>query len=453
MGEGVRECVEVLHDDFIPGVLMIGCTLVYFSMVDIYLCLGSFAWVCLHVTLAYYLSRSTIFYTKEHTRIGNERTKVTMDFLKNYEIIQIYLREFFAKKKMHDISSIEVDLYQKYLMSNTIATVSCALLMVAFQGVFFAIVLFSIKNQLDTSSVFALFNMNLWFTYVVWDRTEKVLNMIQSFGQMMKSIEIINNAMDCNTPTGKIEQIEDSTIMISNLSFSYSANNHHHLTKTNEELVVFKNLNFTLNPGEKMALIGPSGCGKSTLLKILTHLIDIDHSVYIGNHLISEYNTSVLRNNIAFVPQANDILDISILENITMGIECSNEQLEYVYEKSKINEFLPRLPNGVNTLAKYLSGGQKQRVNIARAILHTIIYPNTKYVFLDEPVSALDKETSDFIVQMIYELSEGRTLICIDHSYYFCRYMNKIGVFQKDKTIKMYTYDEWTKEIQNTNLP
>ena len=428
LAEGIRECTEVLHDDIIPGFFLVLGTLIYFFSINIYLCLGSFLWVCLHISLTYYLSENTVFYSKEHNRIGNERTKITMDFLKNYEIIQIYGQELFAKEKLHEVSVTEVELYKKYLRSNSIAGVLCASVMILFQGIFFGIVLMSMMKGLHASKIFVLFNMNLWFVFLVWDYTKKALNMIQSYGQMIKSMEIINQS-EVNELDGNILDIEDSTIIFKNFSFHYENN------------LILNNLNFQINKNEKIAFLGASGCGKSTLIKILSHLIPVNSGIYIGNHALQEYNTKALRNQIAFVPQANDILDLSIKDNIMMNMLCTKEQFEHACDLGQVNTFINNLPNGMDTLAKYLSGGQKQRVNITRSILHTLVYPNTKYIFLDEPVSALDSITTQYIVNMVDELSKNRILICIDHSLYFCKYMDKIAIFKQDKSIEVNTFD------------
>src|SRR5574344_757881 len=179
---------------------------------------------------------------------------------------------------------------------------------------------------------------------------------------------------------------------------------------------VLRNINLTVPVGSKIALVGNSGGGKSTVCSLIPRLYEIDDGVIsIDGTDIEEFTLSSLRHNISMVFQDNFLFDGSVRENLMYGNEkATPEEVEFAIKSAYLDEFVKKLPQGIDTLigerGLLLSGGQKQRLAIARAILK-----NAPVVILDEATSALDNKSEKVVQRALDKLMEGRTTIVIAH--------------------------------------
>jgi ATP-binding cassette subfamily B protein len=166
--------------------------------------------------------------------------------------------------------------------------------------------------------------------------------------------------------------------------------------------------------GSLVALVGESGSGKSTLAKLLVHFYDVTGgAVKIGGQDVREMSLESLNNEISFVGQDQFLFNISILENIRLGmLDASEAEVMAAAEKAQCREFLDRLPEGIHTVAgdQQLSGGERQRVSLARAILK-----NAPIIVLDEATAFMDPENEEKMNDAIAELIQDKTVIVIAH--------------------------------------
>lgn len=188
-------------------------------------------------------------------------------------------------------------------------------------------------------------------------------------------------------------------VYLDSISFSYGEN------------MVIKNLSLQVKHGEHIGILGDSGCGKSTLLKILAGLYEPD----CGKAVISgESLPQKIREQVALVMQHNSLLPLSIRENITCGHDIADETVWAACENASLIKWIQTLPKGldanVGERGNQVSGGQAQRIQIARALCK-----NASVVLLDEPVSALDKETGDSVLNALNKLTDGKTVIHVTH--------------------------------------
>ena len=188
-------------------------------------------------------------------------------------------------------------------------------------------------------------------------------------------------------------------VSIDNISFSYENN------------VVISNLSLRVMPGEHIGIVGDSGGGKSTLLKILAGLYEPDcGKVIIAGETLPEK----IRERVALVMQNNSLFPLSIRDNITCGHDISEQAVWEACENASLTQWIRTLPYGLDTnvgeRGNQVSGGQAQRIQIARALCK-----NATIILLDEPVSALDKDTGYSVLNALNKLMEGRTVIHITH--------------------------------------
>jgi len=179
---------------------------------------------------------------------------------------------------------------------------------------------------------------------------------------------------------------------------------------------VFRNLNLTVHPGEKLAIVGPSGGGKTTLCNLIPRFYDVTAGrICIDGTDIKRFTLKSLRRNIGIVQQDVYLFSGTVMENILYGCPtASREEAIEAAKKAGAHEFIESLKDGYDTYVGErgvkLSGGQKQRISIARVFLK-----NPPIMILDEATSALDNESEFAVAKSLNKLSEGRTTITIAH--------------------------------------
>lgn len=215
---------------------------------------------------------------------------------------------------------------------------------------------------------------------------------------------------------------------------------HYPETKKN----VLKNVSFSVQPGEVIALVGKSGSGKSTLVNLLPRFYDVQ----MGNILmdgvnIHEYRLADLRNQFALVSQHVTLFNDTIAHNIAYGrfSDASEAELIEAAEAAHAMEFIKQLPDGLQTLigenGVLLSGGQRQRIAIARAILK-----NAPILILDEATSALDTESERHIQAALEELMRDRTTLVIAHRLSTIENASRIIVMDHGKIVEIGTHQQ-----------
>ncbi|RCI06466.1 ATP-binding cassette, sub-B (MDR TAP), member 4, partial [Rhizopus stolonifer] len=171
---------------------------------------------------------------------------------------------------------------------------------------------------------------------------------------------------------------------------------------TRPDITILKKLNLNIKPGMTVAFVGPSGSGKSTSVQLLQRFYDpLEGSVILDGKDLKDYNVAWLRSKIGVVSQEPVLFNMTIKQNLLMGVteEVTNDDIVVACKKANCHSFISQLPDGYETLVGehggMLSGGQKQRIAIARAILK-----NPTILLLDEATSALDTQNADLIVVM-----------------------------------------------------
>ena len=251
---------------------------------------------------------------------------------------------------------------------------------------------------------------------------------IERFLQIMDAdIEIFDekNAVEMPKPEG--------SITFENVAFEYPDDHNH----------VFRNLNLTINPGEKLAIVGPSGGGKTTLCNLIPRFYDVTQGrIKIDGKNIKEYTLKSLRRNIGIVQQDVYLFSGTVMENILYGrMDASREEAVEAAKKAGAHEFIMGLKDGYDTYVGErgvkLSGGQKQRISIARVFLK-----NPPIMILDEATSALDNESEFAVAKSLNKLSEGRTTITIAHRLSSIKNSDRILVLTEEGIVEEGNHEQ-----------
>ncbi len=227
---------------------------------------------------------------------------------------------------------------------------------------------------------------------------------------------------------------EDVRIAFQNVNFRYD--------KTASEYIL-KDISFSIEPEEKVALIGSSGCGKSTIINLLARFYDIDSGkISFGNRDLYDYSMASIYNQMGIVFQETILFSGTIEENVRYGkINATIQELERAAEAANATDFIKNFPDGWNTVigerGTGLSGGQKQRISIARVFLK-----NPKLLILDEATSALDSESEAQVQDALDKLMKKRTTIIIAHRLSTIVNADKIIVMDKGKIVEIGTHEQ-----------
>jgi len=205
---------------------------------------------------------------------------------------------------------------------------------------------------------------------------------------------------------------------------------------------ILKGISFTIEPGQKIAIVGTSGTGKSTLAQLMMRFYEPSQGkIMMGEYVIQDMPVGDWRKMVALVPQEVLLFGGSIRENIAYGKPgASEEEIQRAAEKAYAKEFIESFPEKYDTLVGErgvkLSGGQRQRIAIARAILK-----DPKFLILDEATSALDSESEKWVQSALEELMKNRTSLIIAHRLSTIRSADKIIVMESGKIVEMDSHE------------
>lgn len=226
--------------------------------------------------------------------------------------------------------------------------------------------------------------------------------------------------------------IKQGRITFENVSFAY-----------NPERQILKDISFTTNPGESIALVGETGSGKSTVLKLLWRFYDVTGGrICIDGMDLRDITLDSLRDSLGSVPQDPSVFDQTIMQNLLYARPYATEQ--DVFEACKaacIHEQIQSFPEGyqskIGERGVRLSGGELQRLAIARVMIR-----RPKIVVLDEATSAVDSATEANVQRAIKALSAGRTVFTVAHRLSTVVSADKILVLHKGEIVEQGSHSE-----------
>ena len=260
-------------------------------------------------------------------------------------------------------------------------------------------------------------------------------------GTIQRNIGVIDNVMEILQMTPEKIDLEPSQsheslrgdIQLEHVSFHYPSR---------KDLPVLKNISFTIQQGQQVALVGSSGSGKSTLAALIQRFYEpVEGTIYIDQQPVTAYSLTALRQSIAYVPQEVILFGGTIRENIEYGKPGASEaEIIHAARQANALQFIEEFPDKLDTIVGdrgiQLSGGQRQRIAIARAVLR-----NPSILILDEATSSLDSQSERLVQDALDNLMKGRTSLVIAHRLSTIRNASKILVLDKGILCEEGTHD------------
>jgi ATP-binding cassette subfamily B protein len=385
-------------------VIWIGLLLYYYDV--------AFAVVTMLAVLTYILFSmvTTDWRTKfvrEAARADSASSTIAIDSLLNYETVKYFTNEKYEATR-YDKSLVD---WEEAKRRNRLSLLGLN----AGQGLIISVAMTSmmwmaaerVAQGSMTLGDFVLINAFMMQLFIPLNFLGFVYREIKG---SMANIENMFALLDLNSGVEDIADARDLVITQGVISFN-GVSFHYR-----DDRAIVENLSFTIQAGEKVAIVGASGAGKSTLVKLLFRFYDPNTGcIFIDGQDVSQVSQLSLRNAIGIVPQDTVLFNQSIFENIRYGNpQASDEEVVQAISLAHLEDFIAQLPQGSATVVGErglkLSGGEKQRVAIARTILK-----RPPILVFDEATSSLDSKSERSILSALQEISQGHTSMVIAH--------------------------------------
>lgn len=415
---------------------LLKCSVNFYALSLINTNLGMFVliWCCFYVPIMYKLSTklnelSCLESDSRHMLIGQIADKIT-------NIISLFSFASRARELKALYNNISQDFIPKqlkvYKYDFKIQIVGMCLYFVLMGFILFYMLHLRIHGLISIGDFAFVFGISLVVAEDIWHATISLQDFARSMGDLKSALSLLY------LPQQNLDKINATPLVINNaviefkdIKFGY-----------NKELV-FKDLNVTINHGEKVGIVGHSGSGKSTLINLLLRYFKIQSGqILIDRQNIDDVTQDSLRGHIAIIPQDTLLFHRTLIENIRYGNpNATDQEVIEASKKAHIHEFIITLPEQYNTYVGErgikLSGGQRQRVAIARAILK-----DAPILILDEATSSLDSQTERFIQDSLNFLitDKRKTVIAIAHRLSTLKHMDRIIVLDKGIIIEEGTH-------------
>jgi len=230
-------------------------------------------------------------------------------------------------------------------------------------------------------------------------------------------------------------EIFKGSVAFKDVSFNY-----------NGEDDVISDLDFSVKPGETIAIVGATGAGKSTIINLIGRFYDVTKgNILVDDIDVKDWDQEELLSNIAYVQQDVFLFSGTIKDNITLGDSFSDEQIQNAVETVHADRFVQKLENGlddaVTERGSTFSSGQRQLLSFARAIIR-----DPKILILDEATSSVDPETERLIQDAMNRLVKGRTSFVVAHRLSTIQQADRIFVMHKGELKETGTHKDLLKK-------
>lgn len=330
------------------------------------------------------------------------------------------------------IKSLRIS-YKEGMLSNVQGTISSVISGAGNLVMLYVGIMQVINNSLTLGSYMAFMTLAGYFMDPIGNLVSLQLSIQEANISMKRLSEIMDYEREQQSERQyqEITQI-DGDIKLNHVTFGYG-----------NRKPALDDVSFTIEKGQKVALVGASGSGKSTIAKLLLKYYEPQSGdITIDGMDISEYRNDDIRRAVSYVPQNIELFSKSIYDNIRVTRQSAT--LDEVREAAKAadaHEFIKRLPMQYYTYLEEagngLSGGEKQRIALARAFLK-----ENQFYIMDESTSNLDFATENIIFDMIYNKFRKKTMLIIAHRLATVKNCDKIIVMDKGKIIEQGTHKE-----------
>lgn len=435
--------VEALGDVFTTGA--IGIVSDMFSMLVIVVFMFRLQWqMATMLVLSLIPVTALIVYFQQRYRKANYKAREELSVLNSMlqeNIVGINVVQMFRREKLNSEMFRQVNRQYIKEVDATIffdSAVSATLEWIALVAIGAVLWVGGIKITGKTLD-FGVFSAFILYAQRLFDPlrqfAEKFTAIQAGFTAIERISDIFNEPIEIKDSLTVLPSIPNSAvrgeIKFEDVWFAYK----------NDEYVL-QNLDFTIEPGEKIALVGPTGAGKSSIIRLLCRLYEPTKGrILLDGIDIRDLPQAELRKRLGVILQEGFLFAGDVKSNITLGETYSFEEIQQAAIATNVDQFIELLPQGYDTQLRErgtnLSGGQRQLLAFARAAIR-----QPAILVLDEATASLDVGTEASIQEALDRLLEGRTAIIIAHRLSTIRNVDRIFVLKQGQLIESGSHDE-----------
>lgn len=386
------------------------------------------AFLAVFALISGWLAQKLRGYAKASSEAASAQSSRIVDTVANWDLILSFARSIFERETLMPFSENEAATHVKLRLTATFMRVLLHVMGVAFLAWFLWAALADTKTgNVDLATFTMLVSLCIMVAGYINAMGDNLFAYFETYGNLANALDTILTPHEIvDAPGAKPLAVKGGAIALKDVAFSYP-----------DGTPVFRGLNLSIAPGEKVGLVGPSGAGKSTLIKLIRRHFPIQSgSIAIDGQDIADVTWESLHHAMAEVPQNPGLFHRSVRENILYGRpEAGEEDMIKAARLAHCHEFITARPSGyggiVGERGMKLSGGEKQRVAVARAFLK-----DAPILILDEATSSLDSEAEHLIQDALLKLMAGRTVIAIAHRLSTIMGMDRVIVLQDGRILE-----------------
>lgn len=416
------------------GVITILGTLVFMLSINVKITLIVVLITPLSLFMANFIAKRTFSMFQLQSKTRGEMTSLVEEMVGNQKIVQAFGYEEEAKERFDAINQRLQSCSVKAIFFSSLTNPSTRFingLVYAGVGIFGAIS--AIQGRITVGKLSSFLNYANQYTKPFNEISGVVTELQNAFASAKRVFELMDEPAQIPDKKDAIQLQEvDGSVELSHVSFSYK-----------KEVPLIEDLNLSVKPGQRIAIVGPTGCGKTTIINLLMRFYDVDQgSIIVSGNDIRDITRDSLRANYGMVLQETWLKSGTIRENIAYGKpEASDEEIINAAKVAHAHSFISRLPNGYNTLINEeggnISQGQKQLLCIARVML--CLPP---MLILDEATSSIDTRTEIHIQKAFATMMQGRTSFIVAHRLSTIKEADIILVMKDGHITEQGTHDE-----------
>ncbi|MEF2806185.1 MAG: ABC transporter ATP-binding protein [Massilistercora timonensis] len=388
----------------------------------------------LSFVVANFVSRKSFTMFKKQSETRGELTGFTNEMLGGLKVVQAFGHQEEACREFDEINrqlaqySLKATFFSSITNPTTRFMYSAIYAGVAIVGCFS-----TIAGALTVGQLSSFLSYTNQYTKPFNDITSVLTEFQNSIASAARVFELLDEPAAPAEPADAIVLSEpEGRILLDQVDFSYTP-----------EVPLIQNLNLSVEPGQRIAIVGPTGCGKTTLINLLMRFYDVQAgSIQVDGHNIRQITRQSLRTSYGMVLQETWLKSASIRDNIAYGRpDATEEEVIEAAKKAHAHSFIKRMPEGYDTIITEgggnLSQGQKQLLCIARIML--CLPP---MLILDEATSSIDTMTEIRIQRAFETLMQGRTSFVVAHRLSTIQTADVILVMDQGHIIEQGNHEE-----------
>lgn len=392
----------------------------------------------LSLFVANYIAKHTFHMFKLQSETRGEMTALVEEMIGHQKVVKAFGYEDQAQARFEEIN----ERLQKHGLRATFYSSITNPATRFVNGVVYTAVgitgaIFVIRGGLSVGQLSAFLTYANQYTKPFNEISGVIAELQSAFASARRVFEIIDvDPEPADAPDAVHLSEVDGSVHIKDVEFSYVPNSK-----------LIENLNLSVKPGQRIAIVGPTGSGKTTLINLLMRFYDVDHGeIIVSDYPIRDVKRNSLRSMFGMVLQDPWLKTGTIRENIAYGKpDASMEEVIQAAKAAHAHHFIERLPQGYDTIVseegENISQGEKQLLSIARVMLM-----DPPMLILDEATSSIDTRTEINIQKAFSNMMEGRTSFIVAHRLSTIKEADCILVLNKGQIIEQGTHEDLLKK-------